>query len=352
MVEANCLGCHAGDAPFDFITADGLAEVAPLARAHVRAGTMPPWPPEGGVALRGDRRLDDDEVHLLAAWLADPVLGDAVLTPPPRDEVRRDATIEVPAFQAPTGEGHRCFVVDLPDGQLEAYAVQREGPVHHVLLGRFAEAAPLLALDAADPEPGWACPDAFMPGAEPSPEQVPILWFPGSNPTRTFPGTALALGGVGVVQVHTAGAGTASVVLELDLAEQALTERTLSLGVGRIVPEEQPEVRRTAFVRDWMRPEDLAIAKGQVWLTGARGHGHDRLRQLTLRSEDRVWLDLVRWEVAWQSRYVFAEAQPIDLDAPLTLECRYGSSTGSYPSEQEMCGGWLFFTVEAPLDPG
>lgn len=351
VVQDHCVSCHSeeGGAPHVFRDAESLMALAPVARSHVLGRTMPPWPPSSDAEpLLGDRTLPQEDLHVLAAWLADPVPGHAVLDEPVRDELRVDATLDVPAFSTPEGEGRRCFVVDLPDAQLSAYAVTRSGPVHHVLVGRFDDRDALDALDALDPNPGWDCPDAFMPGAEPRPEQVPVLWFPGSNPTRSASGTGQVLRGAGVVQVHSSGSGTAGVRIDLELGTGLVQERTLSLGAGGIDPEAQPMVVRTAYIRDWMRAADLAETQGRIWVTGARGHGHDRLTRLTLRSEDHMLLDLVRWEVDWQMRYLFAEPVELDPDAPLTLECQYGDSDGGYPSDREMCGGWLFFTTAAP----
>src|SRR5436190_23564016 len=47
ILDAKCLGCHrpGGIGPIDLSDPDVATQLAPLLRAEVEAGRMPPWPP-------------------------------------------------------------------------------------------------------------------------------------------------------------------------------------------------------------------------------------------------------------------------------------------------------------------
>jgi hypothetical protein len=79
-----------------------------------------------------------------------------------------------------------------------------------------------------------------------------------------------------------------------------------------------------------------------ITIVGARGHGHDRLEHLTIGVDGTIVLDLPAWDPRFQSSYTLVDPLVVPLDAMLSLECTYAAPSGSY--DEEMCGGWVFFT--------
>jgi len=356
VVESRCLGCHGPDgASPPLHRPEVLSGLAPSLVAELEAGTMPAWAPDDAEhPLRDRLAMPESERRLLLRWLdaGAHVPPGATLTAPPRPRLDADLLLDVPAHDV-SGESLRCFLVDLPQASMTGFDVVGSAVVHHALLGVHPASAraDLAARDAADPGPGWDCPDAFMPQADPVPVRVPVLWFPSPAPTRTFPGTGVPLGGVGVVQVHALGAGTARGRLELSTApsDQVAEEISLPLGTGYVsLPDDRDEhvlVRRTHL--GTRLPEGV---DGPVRVLGARGHGHHLLSRLTVRVDEQLVLDLARWDPRMQPRYLLQEPLLADADAVVELTCIYDltpqarARAADYGEEDEMCGGWLFVT--------
>lgn len=277
------------------------------------------------------------------------------MAPPPRPRWTADHRVPIPAHPV-DGDQDRCFLIELPPGALTGYDLQANGLVHHALLGLYPESVrPLLQdRDAADPGPGWDCPDAFMARADPAPERVPVRWFPNPEPTRLTPGTGVPLTRTAVLQVHGLGVGTAEGTLELKLAplDAVLPQTDLVLGRGDIaLPDDGSEhvVQQKAYVGSLLDGE--LPGDGPVWVVGARGHGHDRLARLTLALDDAPVLDLVRYDPRIQPRYRLARPVPAPRDAVLSLTCTYrDADRDAVYGEQagEMCGGWVWVVGERP----
>ncbi len=266
---------------------------------------------------------------------------------PPRPDFTTDLRLALPPSTG-ASESKRCVLVDLPDTHLVGFDVQADASVHHVLLGVHdpADRAALQALDAADPDPGWACDEHFMGTADVRPDRVPVLWFPSPAPTRMFPGTGVPLGGVGVLQVHALGPGDGGELL-LAVDDDVRDEISLPLGTGDVdLPpgRDQAVLTRKAYLRDLL-PDGIS---GPVQVLGGRGHGHELLSRLTIRLDDDPVLDLVRWDPRVQPRYLLTEPILATPDQVVALTCTYDTTpqararAAEYGDEGEMCGGWLF----------
>ena len=356
VLESRCLGCHGSGGAWPPLHDPAvLSGLAPRIASEVSARTMPAWAPDDAARPLRDRlALPDDERRLLLRWLDDGanVPSDAELTPPERPTLDADLALDLPAHDV-DGESLRCFLVELPDTRLTGFDVQASEIVHHALLGVHpaSRRAALQALDEADPGPGWACPDAFMPDAALPPERVPVLWFPSPTPTTTFPGTGIPLGGVGVVQVHGLGAGIASGVLQLTTDDAVIDEISLPLGTGDVpLPdgEDTFTLERKGLLGRLLASQGHDLGDGPLRILGARGHGHHLLSRLTIDLDGEPILDLVRWDPRVQPRYLLETPVRAEPDQVVTLTCTYDTSeeararAADYGEDHEMCGGWLF----------
>ena len=381
ILRAQCTGCHreGGSAPFAL---DRYARVAPHAQQIAlvtRSGRMPPWPPASSddcPQLIGARGLKEREIALLEAWAAagapEGESVDAAADGGERTRDRRehgeqavaelqhvDAVLQAsePYLPRPRVDDHRCFPLDpqLPaDRYLTAYAVREEVPgiVHHVQLWAFDDAAAeaeLDALDAAEPGPGYACPEGVTFDA-----RYVSVWAP-SDPLRRHPeGTGVLLRGGRrvVVQIHyndrLALGLPDRTAIELELEESVpLPARMWTVSNGDIVlPPGEP--RRT------VRALSGIPASAPVQLWGVRPHMHAlgssaRIDVLTGDSVQCL-LDVPRWDPAWQLMYFYPQAITLGPADTLEVECNYDTrgqtETVRYGirTSDEMCFGFFYVT--------
>ena len=199
LVYTRCAPCHhdGGAGPFPLTTYE---QVRRRARQIVEATGrryMPPWPPvEGHGDFVGERRLSDQEIARLAAWVkagtpkGDPAaapasptfpgswqLGtpDLVLTAPPGFVLDRDG-----------GDRFHNFVLPVPVSEtryVRAIEILPGAPrlVHHanVLVDRSGWAR---ARDAADPAVGFSGMDVEIVSDRFEPDSHFLFWKPGSPP--------------------------------------------------------------------------------------------------------------------------------------------------------------------------
>jgi hypothetical protein len=373
ILSAQCTGCHRadGNAPFAL---DGYARAAPHARAialATRARRMPPWPPQADdrcPPLVGARGLTENEIALLEAWAEtgapegergqrDP---DQPVRAQPLDELTHVSAVlraGEPYLPRPRVDDHRCFAVDpqlAADRYLTAYAVRQDVPgiVHHVQLWAIDDPAvesELDALDAADPGPGYACPQGHA-----LPARYVSVWAP-SEPVRRHPngtGVLLPAGRRMVIQIHYHDRLGLELpdrtAIELELADHVARPASLwTVSNGEILlPPGQ--------ARSTVRALSPIPADAPVQLWGVRPHMHalGSSAQLTARDgvDARCLLSVPRWDPAWQLMYFYP--QPIELSASalLEVECNYDTRTQTAPvrygigTADEMCFGFFYVT--------
>lgn len=173
ILYANCVVCHRpGEAaPFSLITYDDVRNRGALIARVTGSRYMPPWHAEHGYGeFKDERRLTDDEIADIAAWVkqgmpgGDPASMPAVPRFPDGWHLGQpDLILEMPAaFELPAGgpDMFRNFVI--PTGLTEDKWVRAieirpsaRKVVHHVLFAYDSSDASR-TLDGADGRPGYA----------------------------------------------------------------------------------------------------------------------------------------------------------------------------------------------------
>jgi mono/diheme cytochrome c family protein len=180
ILTSHCVSCHVADgiAPMPLDTYDDARVWAPEIKRQVQARTMPPWSAGSDCnEYLGDRRLTDDQIDTLAAWVdadAPRMLKSrershrAAATEDVGDEVafRADVELSMPEAYSPnrTPDDYRCFVLPWPESDATFITGVGLRPgnraiVHHsvVSLVRPENVKAFVARDDADPGPGYEC---------------------------------------------------------------------------------------------------------------------------------------------------------------------------------------------------
>lgn len=373
ILHAQCTGCHRedGNAPFAL---DGYPRAAANAHAiasATRARRMPPWPPQANddcPPLVGARGLAEREIALLEAWAQSGAPEGERAQQASDQPVRAQALDELGAVAArlqasepyvPRArvDDHRCFPVDpelQADRYLTAYAVREDVPgiVHHVQLWAVDDPvvdAQLDALDAADPGPGYACPQGHA-----IPARYVSVWAP-SEPVRRHPegtGVLLGAGRRMVIQIHYHDRLGLELpdhtAIELELAERVAKPAslwTVSNGDILLAPgQARSTVRALAPV-----PADAPV---QLW--GVRPHMHSlgSSARIGVRegSDAQCLLAVPRWEPAWQLMYFYPSPIELAPSALLEVECNYDTRAQTESirygigTADEMCFGFFYVT--------
>ncbi len=279
VLEANCASCHTGSGPgtahFPMDTAALVQDAAFEIGLSTGSGYMPPWPAaDGDVAFHDDRRLGDDQIELIRAWVeAGSPLDVAADTPlvPVTEAVaplERDVVMTAQPYQGSTAkrDDYRCQIYDpqfTEPGFLQGYSLEpdRTEVVHHALLFH-AEASTRQAAeraDAADPAIGWECGGlAGFAGDTGDVAQI-MSWAPGQDPTRLPADTGIEVqpGDYFVAQIHyhydraTDGLPPDQSRIVLDLA----SDEVIAAAGGRLDPIE---------LTLYLGPAEIPCATGEV----------------------------------------------------------------------------------------
>jgi mono/diheme cytochrome c family protein len=333
--------------------------------------TMASWVEEGGI-------LDVDPSTPIVAPEGPVALGevDAALTGEPyKGSVGNDA------------DDYRCQIYDPQldsDSFLTGYGFEPDQTevVHHALLfhveGSAREAA--AAIEAANPDIGWACTGLAGFGGAGETKQI-MSWAPGQDPTvlPTDVGIAVAADDFFVVQIHyhyepeTADVPPDESTLLLDFADADdlaaaggsldPIDLTLYLGPAEIpcsTSETGPLCDRDAAVQRLIEdqgPFAGLVGNGLLAMCGATvadfadmtdgiasstcdhraqpgeiisiwGHQHEIGSSFTMTlnpdtPDERVLLDIPRWDFDWQLNYEPIEQIVLDRSDTIRVECEW-----------------------------
>lgn len=345
IVYASCAPCHhpGGGAPFPLLTYDELHERRVEIRDVITSGFMPPWKPEPGYgAFAGERRLSDEELALLVAWLdAGAPPGDLDAAPPPPEYDHDwalgepDLVVAMPEPFVVPAEGIDAFrsfalPVELPaDRWVEAVEILPSNrPVLHHVVMYVDETGTARALDEADPGVGYA--GMFAAGLADQPELAG--WAPGLRPRRFPDGVSWRL------------PRRSEVVLDSHFQTTGRPEQ-ITLRVGLWFADGPPR-KPLGLVR--LGVPSLNIPPGEsdhvvrndvvlpvdVEAVGIVPHGHyvcaETRCDAVLPSGERVPLIWIReWDFNWQDLYQFAEPVPLPAGTRIEMRFRYDNSAAN-----------------------
>lgn len=377
IIQDNCAECHSAAAdrlaPFPLVTYEDAVLAAkqwPMAFA-VMNRVMPPYyaKNDGSCQTLTTKWLSETEIDTFVRWVnsADHPAGDVANSVPPPGPLPSlpavDTTVDIGFDYTPDqalDDDYRCFVVPALGGAAaERFVVGAHVKptnftvAHHVILYTLNDAAAeadVVAKDAADPGPGFAC-DVGGPTAEGS--NFLVGWAPG-NQAQIMPagtGIPVATNRKMVVQMHYNTAQSDGrfdhTKIDLDLADSVAAR-------GAMVPV-SGDVNLPARTVD-------AIARGSRNLPGNLGalrvwgsliHMHQRgiAAEVAVEGSQQACLaELDQWSFHWQHYYPYAQPVSVRGGDTVKVTCHYDTSNDAVPvrwgegSADEMCIAYLYIT--------
>jgi hypothetical protein len=348
IIYRNCSSCHRpGEAaPFPLLSYQDVLKKGKTIGEVTASRLMPPWKAEpASYAYRDERRLKQEEIGLIQAWLnAGMPEGNAADRPEPPKFAsgwrlgEPDLIVEMPAAYHVPAEGpdiYRNIAVPLglaEDQWITAIDMRpsARAVVHHVLY--FADGNGRVHLRPQQgTEPGFS-------GMRAGGASIPLGgWAVGAQPHFFPEGLALRVpkGSDLVVQYHFHPTGKPEAeksLIGLYFAKQA-PERTLtriqmpphySLFSGLDIPAgEKDYVIRDSYT--------LPVAVDGV---GVSAHAHYIAKQLKLTAvlpdgEVKTLLLIKDWDFAWQDRYFFQQFVPLPEGTRLESEIHWDNSAAN-----------------------
>jgi thiol-disulfide isomerase/thioredoxin len=374
LLQNRCQDCHrdGGIGRVPFIEYENVSAWAIDMRDSIRNLTMPPWPAKDGYGdIAGSRRLNEGEIELFSRWVdAGMPQGDASDRPPDRvfdtgwslgepDLVMiPDEPYEVEAIGQ---DEYRCFVMPLElseDQHVSGIEVLSKATevVHHVSI-YTDETGKAVALQEADPKPGYSC----FGGVKFAVTGPLGGWAPGNSPF-------LLPEGVGrflpkrcdvVMQIHYHKSGR----VETDHSRLGiyLTKKP----VDKLLYEEGVSGRLLFIppgVQDHRVHGSITISRDEHALA-VLPHMHLLGSEIKIRATypdgqvvPLVWVN--PWDFDWQETYIFEEPVPLPRGTRISLDASYDNSTRNprnpnnppkfvrygEESSDEMCIAFLFVT--------
>jgi tetratricopeptide (TPR) repeat protein len=338
IVFRSCLPCHreGESAPFAL---QSYAEVAKRGRQIVqvtRSRYMPPWLPVAGIGeFVGERRLSDEELATLAAWVeAGTPEGDPARLPEaPRTVTgwqlgEPDLVLTLPEPFVVPEEGldvFRTFVLPVPLERARYVEGLELRPgnkrvVHHAVL-RVDRTDSARKLDAEDEAPGY--PGMEMALSE-SPDGQFLGWTPGKVPMRAPEGMAwtLAPGTDLILQFHMVPTGKPEPVrpsVGLFFTDRPPLDTLMVLRLRNDAIDIPPGERAHVL-------EDVLTLTSAITLTKVYPHAHYLAKRIEAYADlpDGRHLELLRiedWDFNWQDEYLYT--RPVQLPAGARLGMRY-----------------------------
>jgi mono/diheme cytochrome c family protein len=343
LVFAHCSGCHrAGEvAPFPLLTFEQVAKRAKFIQKVVGERIMPPWKGrEAHGTFIGDRRLTDDQIALIARWVAQgaPEGNASDLAPLPRFRDgwklgEPDLVVTMPEPYEVPAEGddiYRNFVFSLsiPEGKFIKAIEFRPGNrsvVHHAAFtsdpsGRARKD------DEADPAPGYKgslnLPGMLLPGSL-------AAWAPGRDPLPLPDGLSLPWknGTDFIMQLHYHPGGkpeTDQSSFGLYFTDQPPQRSLYDLMLIDKKIDIPPGEARYQTRDEFTLPIDMD-------LFGLFPHMHMIGREIRLTAhpadgEPFPLLTIADWDFNWQTDYQFVKPVRIAAGTRLVLEAVHDNS--------------------------
>ncbi len=407
IVQTHCQSCHRpGEVgPFSLMTYKQAVNWAQDIKSYTKSRAMPPWKPTAGVEFHGERRLTDQEIATIAAWVdGGTPAGDPKDAPPARAftkgwQLGTPDLVLSPSedfvLGATGNDLFRCFVMptNLPeDVYVSAVELRPANPriVHHLLLfidtggnGRKLELAaknkkPAPA-DETHPQdkqnPDWDKGPGYTNamGVGFSPQGGLSGWSPGITPRHLPEGTGFYLpkNSDVVMQIHYHRNGR----VERDRTQVGLyftkkpAERPYVSGV--LAGGEGTGPLRTFFSipagnADFKLTGDGYATKDFTLYT-ISPHMHLLGKNIALtmtppEGEKKVLLNIDAWDYNWQEIYLLKEPIQVKAGAHFQVEAAFDNSaknpmnpfspprrvTFGEQTTNEMCFVFLGGTTDSP----
>jgi len=347
LVFDNCAPCHrpGGSGPFDLLGYDDVSRRRNQIVTVTQSRLMPPWQPEPGYAeFVGERRLNVDQIGMLAQWVAE---GAAEGDPADSPEVPEwpagwhlgepDLVLTMPRPYTLAADGpdvFRMFVIPVPlksNRFVRALEIRpgNSKVVHHAV-GLVDTTQRCRNLDAEDPTPGFE----GMRSTEfaRAPDGNFLGWTPGKIPTESREGKTWRLekGADFILELHMMPSGKPeriqpSVGLYFSDDAPARTSHIIGLGSQTIdIPAREKEY--------WI--EDSYVLPVAVQVLGVYPHAHYLGRKMRAFAElpdgSRRWLLYIKeWDFNWQDEYVYQEPISLPRGTRLLMQYSYDNTAGN-----------------------
>lgn len=356
LMSVHCVGCHqAGSiAPFALDTYEDAVIFGAAAAAATSAGSMPPWPPgEGCRDMLGERRLTEEEIALLVAWveagspLGEPVGGEgpgpSVDPLGPADLVTDPGSDYTPDVNLP--DDWRCLVLDQTfntDTLVRAVDIYPgSATVHHVLVYVVAaeDVGQLEALEVNDPGEGYQCFGGPVVGGG----NMLSGWVPGGQAVQAPEGSAFIIeaGSRIVMQVHYSMVGydaqSPPPPDRTAIAFWLLEEGVVPSHVLRFGGYPHGDIFIEADDPQSIQQKIFDLNAGPT-IVGIAPHMHLLGTSISVAlqpavGEEECLVDIADWDFGWQQIYQFTPeahrtVQPGDR---LALTCVYDNSASNQP---------------------
>lgn len=356
LVDRHCVGCHSEGAigPFALDTPEAVQQLQELVVWAIEDRSMPPWGMDPACHdTVGDLRLSDAEVATVLAWRdagfpeGDPLDYVAPEVPTPVDPGPPDLVLAPEAAYLPNEaliDDYRCLPVqETLDDDLFLTGIDVQPGnvdlVHHVLIYAIPPAGhdALDALDAEDPEPGYAC----FGTSGLAQAQTVGGWVPGSSASLYDAGVAqrVPAGSRLVLQMHY---NTTAGVTDTDLTRVHLW----SLPDGEVpdqlltvfpIPKLSLDIAAGDAESVQVARQRLPIPEGSVVVATAP-HMHllgTSLSSKVVRADgtEQCLSQVDDWDFHWQRTYTIPEGQrvPLSVHDEVEIVCTYDNSAANQP---------------------
>lgn len=374
ILQSNCQTCHrtGGIAPFPLTTYDETVSRAGSVLSAVSRRIMPPWKPvdEHG-KFRGDRRLSEEQIAAVRAWVEGGVPEGVPIDLPERVEFNDGWSLGQPDMivappepypvPAEGGDVYRCFSLQV-DAREDVHVrgvdliPGNRAMVHHIIV-YVDERGDSIALDAADPGMGYSC----FGGPGFTTTRWLSAWAPGVDSAffREGVGMRIPAGSRLVMQVHYSPLG--HVGHGSGEHAESLTDWTqIGLFTSPTSPDRaqvfipvvnerfvlaagDPEARVTVSFRLPFSAKLLSI--------GPHMHLLGKRMRVEAAKPDGTVAQLIQiddWDFNWQSNYQYAEPVPLPAGTVIRVEAIYDNSENNprNPSQPPVAVRWGERTID------
>lgn len=344
ILFARCVGCHRqGEvAPFPLVGYEDAAKRAGFLAEVTGSRLMPPWHARPGFGhFRGDRRLSDREIELIATWAKNEAPQGNAADMPELPKFTEGWQLGQPDLvlamnedfhvKADGPDSFRFFVIpiDIPEDKVVAAVEFRPGNprvVHHAIL--YLDASGMaMKRDLADPEPGY---EGFLTGGF-QPSGTLGFWAPGYSP-RFLPdgiGQHLKKGSDLAMQLHYHPSGReesdrsqvgvyfADKPVERFVSGLALIDFKVNIPPGDASHKMQYSFTTPVELELMDVTPHMHMIGTQMKVVATQPDG----KQIPL-----VWSD---WNFNWQEQYLYREPVKLPAGTRFDLEAWYDNSTAN-----------------------